>query len=139
MAHNVVCQYCGNPAVCRDLTETYPHRSDLAGLYNWHCDPCDARVGCHKKGAYTWVNGKKVTSDGKLPFGTLANETVRNLRQEAHACFDPLWTDPRSRKHEYRKMALMLKIPEDLCHISMMDETQLNACIEYCNSLTTNL
>jgi len=56
--------------------DVFPDRPRLKLLRFYTCDPCGARVGCHK-------NGK--------PLGTLANEQTRRLRQQAHAAFDPLW------------------------------------------------
>ena len=120
---NVVCQYCNNHATLVDGSAIYPHRADLYELKFWSCQPCNAYVGCHKKGAWFWQSGVKKTSDGTIPLGRLANANLRRAKSAAHAAFDPIWRcGQMSRKNAYALLATKLNIDKDDCHIGMMDE-----------------
>jgi len=116
----VICQYCGNKANLTTGHRVYPHRPDLAHLYVWQCKPCDAYVGCHRKGAY--VNELKHESDGTIPLGTLANRELRMWRTQAHAAVDPFWRiKGMKRTLVYDRLAKLMQIPKDECHIGMFD------------------
>lgn len=122
-----LCPYCGRPAVLTSGAKVYPRSHDLHGLRFWRCAPCNAFVGCHKKGARL---GDGTVSDGTIPLGRLANSNLRGLRQQAHGAFDPLWRSGRfSRQQAYRWLAGRLGIPVDQCHIGQFDETQCRATI----------
>lgn len=81
------CAHCGGDCALVAGSAVYPHRRDLYNLFFWTCDPCKARVGCHKNGAV--CDGIK--SNGTLPLGTAANAELRNARMAIHNMVDPLW------------------------------------------------
>ena len=117
----LTCPYCGKPAQLTTGDYIYPHRHDLADRHFWVCWPCDAYVGCHAKGAQVG----RVTSDGTLPLGRLANAALRKAKSRAHAAFDPLWRSGNmKRRQAYGWLASQLGIPVDDCHIGMFNEQQ---------------
>lgn len=125
------CPYCDKPATLVTGLSVYPHRPDLGGLWFWLCRPCDAYVGCHRKG--TWLGRGGQTSDGTLPLGRLANATLRRLKSEAHQAFDPLWRGHgMTRAAAYKWLAHKIGMHKDKCHIGMMDEEQCKRVIEAC-------
>lgn len=80
---------------------------------------CDSYVGCH-------------ANTGK-PLGTLANEELRWLRNNAHSAFDPFWKQNNmTRKEAYFWLAQEMNIDVDKCHIAMFDEKQCRKVIEIC-------
>ena len=87
------CAHCGQDAVLKTGCEVYPHRRDLYELFFWVCIPCNARVGCHKKGNV--CDGVK--SDGTLPLGTAANQELRNARMAIHNEVDRIWQRQKQR------------------------------------------
>lgn len=104
------CPYCNQPSKRATGVEIYPHRPDLYELKFWLCRPCDAYVGCHKRGS------------GWEPLGRLANRELRMWKSRAHRVFDPVWKDTRvTRQEAYAWLAGALdKFPEE-CHIGMFD------------------
>lgn len=131
----VSCPYCDRPAVLKTGRDMYPHRADLHALRFWCCDPCGAHVGCHKPGNFLIVEGRKITSDGTLPFGRLANAELRSLKMEAHRAFDRLWHFGELTRHNaYRWLAHELGVSIDTCHIGMMDEEGCRTVIELCGA-----
>lgn len=124
------CPYCQRNAALVSGAKIYPHRPDLFGLKFWCCDPCGAYVGCHKQGAWLYVAGKKVVSDGTLPLGRLANAELRRAKSAAHAAFDPLWKSGQMKRREaYSWLAKQLGISFDDCHIGMLDVDGCKAVI----------
>ncbi len=107
----VRCPYCDKVADFVDGRTVYPHRPDLARLRFYVCEPCGARVGCHR--------------GTNNPLGVLANGPLRTARLSAHAAFDPLWKGGgMSRASAYKWLASELGISESDCHIGMFDEDQ---------------
>lgn len=120
------CPYCGQQSNLVGGDVIYPHRSDLHSLMFWQCAPCDAYVGCHKRGATVLVNKRQVRSDGTLPLGRLADAQLRKAKSAAHAAFDPLWrSGEMTRREAYAWLATTLGLSSDKCHIGMMD---VDAC-----------
>lgn len=83
----------------------------------WDCpEPgCDARVGVHKD------------SPRAVPLGRMARGPLRVLRMKVHAAFDPLWKSggaPMKRTDAYRWFAEKMGMPEQACHIAMLDEDE---------------
>jgi zinc-finger-containing domain len=119
----MICPYCQGEAELVLGREIYPHRADLHQLFFWRCLPCDAYVGCHK------------TGDGKSPLGRLADAELRQAKKEAHAIFDPIWTnDKKQRKVAYRWLTEQLQIDTKSCHIGMFDVEMCRLTIEICKS-----
>jgi hypothetical protein len=133
------CPYCQGPAELVTGEYIYPHREDLYDLQFWSCEPCDAYVGCHKAGAWTYdAVGRKVFSDGTLPLGRLANEELRAAKKRAHAQFDPLWNEqPRryeARLAAYAWLAKALDIPVSDCHIGEFDVDMCARVVQVCQA-----
>jgi hypothetical protein len=125
----IKCTYCGNNAELVTGERIYPHRPDLYALSFWLCAPCDAYVGCHKKGANVPAIGE---SDGTLPLGSLANAELRMWRQAAHSVLDPIWKSKQmGRRDVYRKLAKHLGIRYRLCHISLFGIDRCQKAIEF--------
>ena len=125
------CPYCNKPAVLVTGAVIYPHRPDLFALKFWQCAPCKAHVGCHKSGAVMRVGNRKVTSDGTVPLGRLANAQLRQAKSAAHAAFAPLWrAGGMQRREAYAWLADQLGITVANCHIGEFD-------IEGCRAVVT--
>ena len=119
MKRKVICDYCGNEVRLVDGKELYPHRPDLANVYAWKCDPCEASVGCHKN------------SKDFAPLGRLANKNLKEKNMAAHAAFDPLWKGGfMKRKEAYAWLASELGIDFKDCHIGMFNEEMCDRVIE---------
>lgn len=147
----LICTYCHKPAELVGGERIYPHRPDLADKKFWLCAPCDAYVGCHAAGVWVPDMGPdKVTSDGTLPMGRLANAELRAAKRAAHDAFDPTWKtfsvwkrhpaftpdakyDNARRKALYRWLAKAMSIPEAQCHIGMFDVEECKRVIELMN------
>jgi hypothetical protein len=125
------CQYCGEPAELIDSKEIYK-RPGYGLIYL--CRKCNAYVGVHE--------------GTTIPKGTLANETLRKLRKDAHKYFDPLWKDKiikeivtitnentTLRKIAYLWLAEQLKIESKYCHIGNFDEKQCINTIKICKNV----
>jgi hypothetical protein len=124
------CPYCGQAARLVTGATIYHGRIDLSQLKFWQCRPCDAYVGCHKKG-----NGPAgVISDGTLPLGRLANGPLRMWKQNAHMAFDPFWKNSgRGRRAVmYAKLAEKLGIEAKDCHIGMFDVETCKRVVQIC-------
>ena len=130
---SVICDYCGRSAKLITGQQLYPHRPDLAHIQAWQCKPCNAHVGCH---------------DGTdKPKGRLANSQLRRAKIAAHAAFDPIWMDrfkwkseidPKYKKSmarggRYKKLAKVMGLPREKCHIGMMDVSQCYEVVKICN------
>ncbi|KAF6578311.1 hypothetical protein G9G54_13625 [Paenibacillus sp. EKM212P] len=99
------CNYCGSQVICVSTKEFYGR--DYGGNI-WKCTSCDAYVGTHK--------------GSKVPLGTLANKELRQLRNQAHALFDPYWRKGRMSRHgAYRKLSEFMNLPKAETHIGMFD------------------
>lgn len=122
----VICNYCDEPAVLVSGQVIYPHRSDLAKLNFWRCQPCGAYVGCHKKNTKYGVKGDE-------PLGRLANAELRKAKSRAHRAFDPRWRDgPMARKEAYAWLAERLKIDPEKCHIGEFDVAMCDRVVSVC-------
>lgn len=127
----VICPYCYEPARLVTGERIYPHRPDLAEKRFWHCEDCEAWVGCHPRNPH-------FGQDGTAPLGRLADRALRQAKQRAHAAFDPLW-QPRSgkrcfghRKEAYAWLAAQLGIGVEDCHIGMFDVETCNRVVQAC-------
>lgn len=121
----VTCLHCGQ--LCRlqaSSASTYGGR-DYGP--QWHCDRCDARVGCHKGTV--------------LPLGSPCNAEVRDLRMQAHRLFDSLWrrkmakdgcSKRRARGAAYAWLSQNMSLRPEQTHIGMFDAEQCRKVIELC-------
>lgn len=106
----VICPYCFNDALLRK-GELIP---DFIGnfhsqKYYWICFNCNAWVGCHK--------------NTKIPYGRLANKSLRSLRRELHHIFDTIWkSGSLTRSGAYSWLADKLSFPIRECHIGLFNE-----------------
>lgn len=121
------CPYCKKPAEAATGADIYPHRPDLADKRFYRCVPCGAYVGTH-------------VHTGK-PFGTLANATLRRMRNATHQVFDPFWLGFRqgerrktARTNAYAVLAKAMNLHIKDCHIGMFTEKQCLQAIEICTN-----
>lgn len=119
---NVVCQYCGRPAVL--VTGQIIYGSSVRHLWGnkfWHCAPCKAYVGTHRSGK---------------PLGILSNHEGRLRKMQAHKAFDPIWkTGVMSRDGAYKWLANALGLSKDECHIGMFNEERCLRVVELATEL----
>lgn len=128
------CHYCGREAKLVTGDVIYPHRPDLANLNFWLCAPCDAYVGCHKRGARIGINA---VSDGTVPLGRLANAELRRWKSLTHEAFDPLWKQGgMTRGAAYAWLAHKLGIPKNECHIGFFTLEQCQEAVRICDIAT---
>jgi hypothetical protein len=116
----VVCSYCGRQAELVNGNAIYPHRPDLSKKLFYRCAPCGAYVGCDP--------------GTKKPLGSLANAELRKVRSDAHAVFDPKWRSGAwgSRHEAYAKLAKMLGVATDECHIGGFDFDTCQKVVALC-------
>lgn len=115
----VKCQYCDQEAKLVKGVTIYPRRRDLYTKHFYHCEPCDAYVGCHA---------------GTLkPLGVLANKELRAWKSAAHKFFDPLWRSGKMKRNDaYQWLAQELSIEPDECHIGMFSVDKCKATVDIC-------
>ena len=120
-----ICPYCQRKSNYVDSSAVYGISYGMIYI----CFPCDAYVGCHKG-----------TNKAK---GSLANRSLRRLRNKAHSLFDPLWkakiqrdgcSRNVARDTAYKWLSSQLGIPRDRTHIAMFDEQQCQRVIEICSA-----
>lgn len=130
----IICPYCTLPASLVGGDAIYPHRPDLYAKQFYFCAKDGAWVGCHPG-----------TTD---PLGRLANAELRQAKMAAHAAFDPIWqaryeakhaNDPKYKKGmarggRYKKLAELLGIPQQECHIGMFDVERCQRTVELCRA-----
>jgi hypothetical protein len=115
----IICAYCNSRAILVGGDRIYPHRKDLYSKNFWYCDNGHnpAYVGCH--------------GDTRKPLGRLADSELRYWKSSAHRYFDPVWKQGKlSRSSAYKKLARLLKIQPEHCHIGMFDIYRCKKVIE---------
>jgi hypothetical protein len=99
------CPYCWGEAYLRDNSIIYG--KPLGSGKSFICENfphCNTYVGTHR-GRF-------------LPFGTLANRELRELRIKCHEKFDKKWmTGKMKRIDAYRWLSRLIEIPESETHI----------------------
>lgn len=129
----LLCPYCDEFSKVVGGDAIYPGRLDLALLKFHRCDPCDAHVGCHKPGAYVYVDGRRIRSDGTLPMGRLADAELRRAKMRAHDAFDPIWRDGGTPRHAaYLWLANVMGLSIDATHIGDFTPEQCRRVVEVC-------
>lgn len=122
-----ICPYCGGDAKLVTGDVVYPDWADLAGKRFWYCAGDAAWCGCHGK--------------TERPLGNLADKSLRDARQAAHAEFDPIWQAAmkrdnlekfRARGRGYKWLAEQMQIPVRQCHIARMDMEQCARVVAIC-------
>jgi hypothetical protein len=122
----VLCDYCGGHTELVDDAKVY---ACSYGGKVYLCRPCNAWVGTHQGGA--------------TPKGRLANATLRKLKIEAHAAFDPLWRAAmklrgwkknEARNRAYDWLSKSMDIPRSECHIGMFNEQRCSEAIQICRA-----
>lgn len=122
----VVCPYCQQPAKLVTGLDIYPHRIDLRSYKFWHCEPCDAYVGCNRR-----INGT-------TPLGRLANKELRLAKIRAHAAFDPLWKSGKmQRGAAYTWLSKQMNLSIEKTHIGMFNLEQCREVVRICNVAQT--
>lgn len=87
----MICPYCDIEAEWVE-NKTFYGRNFGKSFMAWWCRKCGARVGCHQ--------------NTKQPLGTMANASLRKMRQHVHGIIDPLWQSGKiTRKEIYRKLS----------------------------------
>ena len=131
-ATGLACPYCHRPATFLPSSESIYHGRDYGPV--WICKPCDAWCGCHP--------------GTNRPLGRLANAELRAAKIRVHAAFDPIWKnrlaeksaiDPRytkgmARGGRYKRLAELLGIPKERCHIGEFDVELCMRAIAVCES-----
>lgn len=111
------CPYCNSNVSLKDSSIIYRGKS-----YGnvWICDnypECDAYVGVHKE-----------TNE---PLGRLANPELREWKKKAHAAFDPIWKNDKSKRDgAYKKLQLLMGLNKDDAHIGKFNVEQCKTLIE---------
>lgn len=102
------CIECDNVPRLTDGSEIYPHRADLHEKRFYVCDTCTGSYcGCHP--------------NTTTPLGYPCGPQTRKARSAAHDAIDPIWRSGRLSRHAvYRKLADLMKIPRDHCHVAWM-------------------
>ena len=130
------CPYCGEAAQLVTGAVLYPHRPDLADRNFWQCEPCDAYVGCHKKGSWRFVAGQKIRHRGDEPLGRLANAQLRTHKKQAHYVFDPIWQSGElTRAQAYKWLAGHMGLPVDDMHIGCLDVDECRRVVNICRTV----
>ena len=129
MSEFILCPYCEGQAEFTSSKEVYNGRN--YGMI-YLCRPCWAYVGVHKG-----------TTE---PLGRLANAELREWKIKAHGAFDTIWkerfitksaVDPKYKKGmarggRYKKLAELMVISRNDCHIGMFDVEQCRQVVEIC-------
>jgi hypothetical protein len=105
----------------------------LAVRKTWHIAGVSA-VALSVLGAFAWGSVKVL--------GRLANKELRQMKQKAHAEFDPIWqakaetASSKNRWHArnagYKWLAQQIGITREKCHIGMFDVATCRRVIEIC-------
>lgn len=126
------CPYCGAPSFFLQNSACIYHGNDYGPVYI--CPPCQAWVGCHP--------------GTTRPLGRLADAELRKAKIRTHDEFDRTWralferrrrSDPkyshrRARGSRYKRLAELLGITQQDCHIGIFDVQQCMQVVDLCRS-----
>lgn len=131
LQREVICQYCGKPAVlmlgsevpCLYLKDDGRTYDEVLDRSFWVCAPCKAYVITHRRNL-------EFGTDGTEPLGELANHELRRKRLLLHEKLDPVWKRLLwSRTKVYEWLASRLGLPEDDCHIAGLTDEQCDRAL----------
>lgn len=115
----VYCDYCGRRAEFVDSKVIYGKSYGM--IYLCRCCPGYAYVGVHK--------------GTDRPLGRLADMELRELKNLAHAAFDPLWKEGRFKGHRkaaYAWLSEQMGLPQEKTHIGMFDTVRCERVVQIC-------
>lgn len=114
------CPFCGGPIVFRSAEGIYRDNRKNVMLYVCsHYPECDS-----------YVRADPVT---KKPIGTMADRTLRELRNAAHHCFDQLYKKEYMTKAEaYMWLSQKLALPLSETHIGLFGTYYCETVIREC-------
>lgn len=112
LKHDMLCPYCKKEAKFGPNEEFYGKRYGKSYLC-YYCLDCRAYVGTH--------------NNTEKPLGTMANTSLRKMRQHVHGILDPLW---KSGKMSRRSVYQMLsdKLGRDV-HVGWSNEEECKEII----------
>lgn len=91
----------------------------------WECRECKAAISC--------------VVDSQIPMGFMALKSTRKRRVKLHDVFDKIWQFKLMERAEaYKWLAQQLSIPQGDCHISRLNDNQLEAAIPICQRYVAN-
>ena len=112
------CPYCGSPVIYRTADGIYKENTKRAMLF-----VCSRYPACN-----AYVRANKVT---KKPIGTLADPSLRRLRNQAHRFFNRLYESGLMSKGEaYNWLSVLTGMPESMAHIGFMGEYNCRLIID---------
>lgn len=126
------CPYCNKLAKFVTGKEIYPHRKDLFNRKYWYCKDCDAYVGCH-------LPNRENNFKENIPFGVIADKTLRTYKIKTHQMFDAIWIPSAQRdvkmkkiirRKAYKWLARKMQISEQCCHIGNFSVEQCKEAIK---------
>lgn len=120
--YQIICPYCGSPALCRPASMIHGSSTLENGRYLYVCSrwpECDAYVAAHKK--------------DKSPMGTLANGNLRHKRILAHRALKELQISRHMEKWAaYLWLQGILGLNEEQVHIGLFSEQMCDRVVFLC-------
>ena len=121
--HPIICNICGDEHVSYESNAVIYGRQYGSG-YCYICRKCRSFVGTHEPMP-------------DVAYGTLANETVRNLRKDCHRESERLYSNSDRRTAANRRTSLYFVLAQWLClsqdqmHFAKMQEEDLKDALEF--------
>ena len=117
---NIKCPYCGSRAFLRPASMVCRHATPDQKVYVCARYPvCNAYVSAHR--------------DSCLPMGTLANQSLRNKRRQAHIALNRLCVQGlMTRKEAYRWLQVQFGLPGSEAHIGHFSGYRCEQVIDLC-------
>lgn len=113
------CRLCGGKVEIVRHEVIYHGRTYGEWPWVYRCEDCEARVGLHPFTA--------------LPLGTLADETLRKIRNECKAPFERLWrTGEIGRTEAYQWLAKKLGKSIAECHFGLFEADDCRQARQIC-------
>ena len=101
--------------------------SDKHGPY-YSCPACKLTHGAHKHdGSFE----RHRSHERGAPLGIPCDAETQQLRHEAHALLDKLWTTPEQRSRVYRIASTLMDLPPEKCHIAAFGMSQCKQLMEH--------